>query len=194
MAGNHWIGESESYPSSVIRVELVDLNETRSNLHRILLVVDFSGAPASGVPASGIVESFGGSMDADNERHRFSERLKWALIQASYRNGSPTLLAQEFNARYHGRPVTVHAARKWLVGEAIPSREKLRALSLWLGVPAEWLRFGDADVIHLPEAVSQPPLKSGTTKLLNDLLCLDDHHRKIAREFIRMLVKVCEKH
>ena len=51
-------------------------------------------------------------------------------------------LLRKFNVRFAGRPVTVHAARKWLVGEAIPTQEKLRTLADWLGVPADWLRFG----------------------------------------------------
>lgn len=40
-----WNSALESYPSSVFLVELVDLNETETNLQRILLVVDFSGVP-----------------------------------------------------------------------------------------------------------------------------------------------------
>src|SRR6478609_965484 len=81
-------------------------------------------------------------MKASIEREDFSERLQQALRNADYSPDSPTQLAREFNVRFAGRPITVHAARKWLVGEAIPTQEKLRTLAQWLGVPAEWLRFG----------------------------------------------------
>src|SRR4051794_21105690 len=80
------------------------------------------------------------------EREGFSERLQQALRNADYSMDSPTQLAREFNIRFEGRPITVHAARKWLVGEAIPTQEKLRTLAHWLGVPAEWLRFGGSDM------------------------------------------------
>src|SRR3954470_8981804 len=81
-------------------------------------------------------------MNSSNERESFSERLQQALKNAHYSPDSPTRLAREFNIRFDGRPITVHAARKWLVGEAIPTQEKLRMIAQWLGVPAEWLRFG----------------------------------------------------
>lgn len=58
---------------------------------------------------------------------------------------SPTRLAREFNRRYPGAPVTLHAARKWLNGEAVPVQDKLRTLASWLGVGADWLRFGEGD-------------------------------------------------
>ena len=45
------------------------------------------------------------------------------------------------NFCFAGPPITVHAARKWLVGDAIPTQDKMRALAQWLAVPADWLRF-----------------------------------------------------
>jgi transcriptional regulator with XRE-family HTH domain len=84
-------------------------------------------------------------MNSTNERESFSERLQQALKNAHYSPDSPTRLAREFNIRFEGRPITVHAARKWLVGEAIPTQEKLRMIAQWLGVPADWLRFGGSE-------------------------------------------------
>ncbi|SHH47462.1 hypothetical protein [Massilia sp. CF038] len=131
-------------------------------------------------------------MNSSNERESFSERLQQALKNAHYSPDSPTRLAREFNIRFDGRPITVHAARKWLVGEAIPTQEKLRMIAQWLGVPAEWLRFGGADNVAQSaengSAVSR--FESADVKLIADLQRLDDHHRQIAREFIRMLVRI----
>lgn len=130
-------------------------------------------------------------MNSTNERESFSERLQQALKNAHYSPDSPTRLAREFNIRFEGRPITVHAARKWLVGEAIPTQEKLRMIAQWLGVPADWLRFGG------PESPSEPGdtggaarFESADVKLIADLQRLDEHHRQLAREFIRMLVRV----
>jgi transcriptional regulator with XRE-family HTH domain len=132
-------------------------------------------------------------MNSANERESFSERLQQALKNAHYSPDSPTRLAREFNIRFDGRPITVHAARKWLVGEAIPTQEKLRMIAHWLGVPAEWLRFGgtDSDTAVLGEqSAGTARFESADVKLIADLQRLDEHHRQIAREFIRMLVRM----
>lgn len=131
-------------------------------------------------------------MKAFIEREDFSVRLHQALQNADYPPDKPTQLAREFNVRFPGRPVTVHAARKWLVGEAIPTQEKLRTLAQWLGVSAEWLRFGGRGQLDAPDNVSNGESKyaSANIKLIADLQLLDEHHQQIAREFIRMLVRL----
>lgn len=133
-------------------------------------------------------------MNPSIEREGFSERLQLALKNADYSQESPTQLAREFNIRFEGRPITVHAARKWLVGEAIPTQEKLRTLAHWLGVPAEWLRFGGVDGQAGVDGTSPPQAQtrfpSTDVKLMADLQRLDEHHQALAREFIRMLVRI----
>ncbi|HYD78520.1 MAG TPA: hypothetical protein VEC06_01830 [Paucimonas sp.] len=136
-------------------------------------------------------------MKTSTEREDFSERLQQALRDADYSSDSPTQLAREFNIRFPGRPITVHAARKWLMGEAIPTQEKLRTLAQWLGVPAEWLRFGGARQESPPylrnseEGITlHSRFESDDVKLIADLQRLDEHDRQIAREVIRMLVRL----
>lgn len=128
-------------------------------------------------------------MNPSIERESFSERLQQALRNAEYSPDSPTQLAREFNVRFDGRPITVHAARKWLVGEAIPTQEKLRTLAQWLGVPAEWLRFGGSGSSGSENGSALPRFESADIKLVADLQRLDEHHQALAREFIRMLVR-----
>lgn len=130
-------------------------------------------------------------MSPSIERQGFSERLQHALRTAEYSPDSPTQLAREFNIRFEGRPITVHAARKWLVGEAIPTQEKLRTLAQWLCVPAEWLRFGAGNTPDAPSpALAASRFQSAEMKLITDLQRLDAHHRALAREFIRLLVRL----
>lgn len=130
-------------------------------------------------------------MKASIEREDFSERLQHALRNADYSPDSPTQLAREFNIRFAGRPITVHAARKWLVGEAIPTQEKLRTLAQWLGVQAEWLRFGSGQQEQrMGGGDATERFDSADVKLIADLQRLDEHHRTIAREFIRLLVRM----
>ncbi len=78
---------------------------------------------------------------ADDSRSDFSARLKQALREKGMSDNSPTKLAKEFNS-YSGCRITVHAARKWLVGEAIPTQEKLVSLAQMLNKDPQWLRYG----------------------------------------------------
>jgi transcriptional regulator with XRE-family HTH domain len=129
-------------------------------------------------------------MNSTQERLDFSNRLQQALRNAEYSPSSPTQLAREFNERFSGHPVTVHAARKWLQGESIPTQEKLRALASWLNVPADWLRFGNAIE---PRAKGQAAKTSPTdSKIIATLEQLDDHHKSIALEFLRALARLAK--
>ena len=126
---------------------------------------------------------------ASIEREDFSGRLQQALRNADYSPDSPTQLAREFNVRFAGKPITVHAARKWLVSEAIPTQEKLRTLAAWLSVPAEWLRFGGQETHSYAGGAATPRFETADVKLIADLQRLDGHSREIAREIIHMLLR-----
>lgn len=137
-------------------------------------------------------------MNSSSEQENFSKRFRQALRNADYSPDSPTQLAREFNIRFSSGHVTPHAVRKWLVGESIPTQEKLRILANWLGVTAEWLRYGGETThptLSLPngngEATELPErFESADVKLLTDLYRLDKHYQTIAREIIRMLVRM----
>lgn len=133
-------------------------------------------------------------MKVSIEREDFSSRLQQSMRNAAYSPESPTQLAREFNVRFTGSPITVHAARKWLVGEAIPTQEKLRTLAYWLGVSAEWLRFGGAEASGVSGSGEMTArFASDDVKLISDLQRLDVHYHIIAREIIRMLVHISRR-
>jgi transcriptional regulator with XRE-family HTH domain len=94
------------------------------------------------------------------ERKAFSKRLLQALEAAKIKP-SPAKLASLFNAWTLGPPVSVHAVRKWLIGEAIPTQEKLRTLAAALVVTPEWLRFGSESAAPSGEvmAISERELR-----------------------------------
>lgn len=79
---------------------------------------------------------------AAGERSLFSERLSYALTAAGL-DTSPTALQRTFNEHSRQPPITVHAARKWLVGESIPTHARLQVLADLVTVSASWLRFGE---------------------------------------------------
>ena len=117
----------------------------------------------------------------------FSKRLIDTLASSRSLNASPTSLAREFNFYFVGKPVTVHAARKWLVGDAIPTQDKLRALANWLSVSVEWLRFGDSEQTVRSNVVSTASA-SPQDSLVRLYLSLPQKERELARDFIEMLV------
>jgi transcriptional regulator with XRE-family HTH domain len=80
---------------------------------------------------------------AELERTQFAERVAAALV-ARGMLASATVLQRAFNAQNPKLAVSVHAARKWLMGESIPTQDRLRELAAVLGVSATWLRFGEA--------------------------------------------------
>lgn len=129
---------------------------------------------------------------ANQERLEFSERLRETLRKANYAPDSPTQLAREFNLRHQNRPITIHAARKWLIGEAIPTQEKLRLLSDWLGVSAEWLRFGEpAGTRHGGKKSLEHMRELNRTELaiVQNLLYLDEEQQDILLKLVLTIVK-----
>ena len=121
---------------------------------------------------------------AYDERHLFSGRLKSSLHAA----GLPTEagpFARAYNARADGASITVHAARKWLSGEAIPTHEKLVILSIWLGVNASWLRFGEPDDnVYGAGVVPEASVSTPALALLNDIMSLPESPRRIIRAIV----------
>jgi hypothetical protein len=107
------------------------------------------------------------------------------------------VLARHFNEIYPGRPITVHAARKWLVAQAIPTQDKLRVLASWLDVPADWLRFGTvaeaSQVSTSDQSTEVTALLARMTRdevsLVEDLHVLEHDERHIVREMILLLLK-----
>jgi hypothetical protein len=75
------------------------------------------------------------------EAQAFAQRLRQALQDAGV-SPSPTVVAHEFNLRYWGKSITVHAARNWLLGQSMPKQDKLRVLATWLQVSPEVLLLG----------------------------------------------------
>jgi len=125
-----------------------------------------------------------------SEQECFSHRLKAALRAAKYFADSPTQLAREFNVRSPGRPISSHAARKWLRGEAIPTQEKLRILARWLGVTTEWLRYDANEPKKDVNQTAKMSAASSNLQLIEDFHQLDDESREIAREVIRLLIRI----
>ena len=125
------------------------------------------------------------------EKQDFSRRLREALKRAEAPAEGAAAIAREFNLRYEGRPVTAQAVGKWLGGRALPSQDKIRALSAWLEVTPHWLRFGDG------EGKPAPVLRQATAAyrvepqwLARKYEALSEPHKKIVVEILIALLKL----
>lgn len=133
-------------------------------------------------------------MTLADEKQGFSKRLKEAIRKARIDMSSPTLIAREFNLRYHGDPVSTQAVRKWLLGKALPSQDKIRALGLWLEVPAHWLRFGEADRKEERQPLTARQ-EAGSYRLdhgwpSRKFELLNDAHKRIVVEMVYALLRL----
>lgn len=126
------------------------------------------------------------------EREGFSKRLRQCLESAGY-PCSPTCLTKEFNLRSLGKPVTVHAARKWMFGEAIPTQEKMQVLSAWFGVSPEWLRFGVNHSGAIDEAMPVTKLNRRDHVTLGLLHRLSDRQRHLVDAMISTICKMSQQ-
>ena len=75
------------------------------------------------------------------ENQKFAARLATAIDSKGLKQ-SPTSIANLFNSKYEGRPITPHTARNWLLGKSLPTQEKLVLLAELLEISPEQLRFG----------------------------------------------------
>jgi len=125
------------------------------------------------------------------EKQDFSRRLREALKQAEAPAQGAAAIAREFNLRYEGRPVTAQAVGKWLGGRALPSQDKIRALSAWLEVTPHWLRFGDGEGKPVP-VLRQPAAAYRVEPqwLARKYEALSEPHKKIVFEILIALLKL----
>jgi len=75
------------------------------------------------------------------ETQKFAARLKLALVTKGFKQ-SPTVVANKFNEVFQGRAITIITARNWMLGNAIPTHDKLACLAKLLDTSSEELRFG----------------------------------------------------
>jgi transcriptional regulator with XRE-family HTH domain len=71
----------------------------------------------------------------------FADRLELAMSDKSIKH-SPTVLANLFNQEFVGGSITPHTARNWLLGNSLPTHDKLIHLANLLDTSAEYLRYG----------------------------------------------------
>ncbi|NEX59482.1 helix-turn-helix domain-containing protein [Noviherbaspirillum galbum] len=115
------------------------------------------------------------------ERQAFSGRLVAALKFRGHQC-FPTGVMRLYNGVQKGDGVTVAAVRKWLVGESVPTQEKIQSLAAVLDVSPEWLRFGTGPMIS---SDSPGRLNEEELELLQNYRKLASHHRVALLNYLR---------
>lgn len=125
-----------------------------------------------------------------SESQQFADRLRSALESAGER-ASPTLVANAFNLRYHGRSITPHTARNWLLGKVMPTQDKLRVLADWLQVSPDELRFGRAPGKTYVFEMNTGPVEMGLSdrEMVDRYLSLSQEERKTIRDVVTAFVR-----
>ncbi|MDD3934912.1 hypothetical protein [Rhodoferax sp.] len=132
-----------------------------------------------------------------NERQSFSKRL-CSRLQHKAMPLSATALAREFNLRWRGANITVNAVRRWLMGEAIPARDKLGVLADLLDVSEDWLRWGAQDIelsadsasAHRVENAAATYTRSQEVKsLTQDIMLLSPKDREYLRAILNVMLR-----
>lgn len=121
------------------------------------------------------------------ERKAFGTRLKLALADAGLPDCGAALLAREFNRHSPQNVITLHAARKWLLGETLPTQDNLRVLSTWLSVSPAWLRFGEAEIST--RLAVESPSEILDYQLARDIARLPISQQVVVRELVRTLLR-----
>ena len=112
----------------------------------------------------------------------FHTRLRQGLDGIGFASASPADVARAFNRRHPGAPITAHATRKWLRGEAIPTQVRLRSLAVWLEVSPAWLVYG-----HTGETAAG--VQAGLEWMV-ELQWLDTPQNRLVRQLVRTLLKL----
>ena len=124
------------------------------------------------------------------EPQQFAARLRSALESAGVR-ASPTVVANAFNLRFHGRSITPHTARNWLLGKVMPTQDKLRVLADWLQVSPDELRFGRAPgkSSAIDMASGQIDMGLADREMVERYLSLSQAERKTVRDVVSAFVR-----
>lgn len=120
----------------------------------------------------------------------FARRLIEALAFAGL-DDSPTTLARHFNLHSHGMVITMHGARRWLVGDSIPTQSHLNALASLLGVSSAWLLLGQGPMLE--EQAQDPQAQASANGNLAEILgifqSLKDSERQLIWNLMMMLTR-----
>ncbi len=142
-----------------------------------------------------IIKVVGMSDNKNQDLKAFTLRLEM-LLEKKGKTLSPTALARDFNLRWRGMPVTVNATRKWLMGQAMPTMDKLAVLANMLNASEDWLRWGAMSVDEpVNQSYDQPvssnrlELRNAEKSLTQDFKLLNETNKQVVTAVLEVLLK-----
>ena len=125
-----------------------------------------------------------------NGSQQFAERLRQAMLAAGY-SPRASVLEREFNTRHWGQPMTLHGVARWLRGETMPSRDKIKTLADRLSVTPQELDGSDELAHRVKQRRSYWDSGIGyeEQELFKAFLKLPVPQRKVIREVILAFVR-----
>lgn len=130
-----------------------------------------------------------------DEVKAFTLRLEMLLARKG-RTLSPTALARDFNLRWRGVPVTVNATRKWLMGQAMPTMDKIAVLANMLNASEDWLRWGELSVkeevntgYEEAAALTAAALSNPDKSFAQDFKLLNSANKRVVSAVMEVLLK-----
>lgn len=121
----------------------------------------------------------------------FSKRLQGVLLQKG-KSVSPTELARDFNLRWRGVPVTANATRKWLMGQSVPTLDKLSVVAQMLNTNEDWLRWGESPVTERNNELSNRS-QNDELAFTQDFKMLSESNKKVVNAVVEVLLKEQQK-
>ena len=113
------------------------------------------------------------------ETQKFAVRLKLAIATKGLKH-SPTVVATKFNEVFQGRAITIITARNWMLGNAIPTHDKLACLANLLDTSSEELRYGRS--CEKTFVFDGEDLSAVDQKFLKTYLSLPINQKRLIRE------------
>ena len=128
-------------------------------------------------------------MRTNDEKRAFAERLLLALKAKGIPAG-PTKLADLLSHHVQGmdgqESASPQAVDKWLKGRALPTPERMQALTGILGVSEKWLRYGVSDGTS-PDGLDLPTLAESERLLVLQFRSLSRENQVLVHQLVTAL-------
>ncbi len=122
----------------------------------------------------------------ETERKEFTERLIFSLRESDITQ-SPTTICKILKIKEPKLVLSVHAVRKWLHAESVPTQDKLKLLADLLNVNPHWLRYGQE------LKVRGNKINKSKKNILNEYDFLDLRQKKYILEIVKALAEQHKK-
>jgi len=121
-----------------------------------------------------------------DERIEFSKRLA-AAMRAMGDEARPSVLLEQFNARYDGQPVSFQTVSRWLKGKMLPEQDKLVVLAQLFRIDPQTLRYGGKDQGSVPRFMWPDRVPPRDRTMFENFLALPPKQREAIRALIESL-------